>query len=204
MIIMSLFLSDLNLLALYPVGKPVLDSIIKLPLSSKICSLEQPMSMYLTRQPPVLQDEPRTLPPDPYLALAHWFQVGTTPGPPHPRQVRGMSPNTPSMVNVSPVHHGPDLTIGGPLIEVDPSNVLRMYCSVTIGSDWGNIRRPLIHPTIVIKHPIEPLTREPPLGTQHPQPKGMPSTFMEPLSQMIHLRLETPCTPSAYAGTIHV
>jgi len=43
--------------------------------------------------------------------------------------------------------------------------------------------------------------REPPPGYPTASPsRGAPSTFMEPLSRMIHSRLETPCTPSHLQG----
>src|SRR5882724_11703412 len=49
--------------------------------------------------------------------------------------------------------------------------------------------------------PYEPLAREPPPRYPTSSPaSGMPSTFMEPLSRIIHSRLETPCTLSCLEG----
>src|SRR5882724_5295896 len=49
--------------------------------------------------------------------------------------------------------------------------------------------------------PYEPLTREPPPRyLTSSRAKGVPSTFMEPLSRIIHLQLEMPCTPSRLQG----
>src|SRR5882724_10316776 len=50
--------------------------------------------------------------------------------------------------------------------------------------------------------PYESLTREPPPGYLTASPShGAPSTFMEPLSRMIHSCLETPHTPSHLQGS---
>src|SRR5882724_5363411 len=65
--------------------------------------------------------------------------VGTTLGPPCPQSRRGgMSPNTPSVVNVSPVHHSPDPhQMEGPPIKVTsfyvPQHVLPLSPLALIG-----------------------------------------------------------------------
>jgi len=49
--------------------------------------------------------------------------------------------------------------------------------------------------------PYEPLTRDPPPRYPTSSPaRGMPNTFMELLSQIIHLQLETPRTPLRLQG----
>src|SRR5882724_9049085 len=85
------------------------------------------MSLYLTRRTPVPWDEPLHMPALPRPCTRSTGPVGTTPGPPCPQSRRGgMSPNTPSIVNVSPVHHGPDLRqLEDPPIKVTPFNVPR-------------------------------------------------------------------------------
>src|SRR5882724_11416770 len=108
----------------------------------------------------------------------------------------------PSMVNVSPVHYSPDLhQMEGPLTEVThfniPQHVLPQSPLAPIGE----------HPQVTgftlssSSTPYEPLSREPPPGYPIASPsRGAPSTFMELLSRMIHLWLETPHTPSCMQG----
>src|SRR5882724_5125287 len=125
--------------------------------------------------------------------------VGTTPGPPCPQsRWEGMSPNTPSLVNVSPVHHSPDLhQMEGPLTKVTPFNVpqnVLPWSPLALIGEHSQITR-FTPPSS--STPYEPLTREPPPEYLITSPsRGVPSTFMEPLSWMLHLRLETPRTPS--------
>ena len=105
------------------------------------------------------------------------------------------------MVNVSPVHHSPDLhQMEGPPTEATPFNVPRHVLP----------RSPLVpigEPSQVTEFappssstPYAPLVREPPPRYPTSPARGMPSTFMEPLSRMVHLRLETPRTPSRLQG----
>src|SRR5882724_7639524 len=106
-----------------------------------------------------------------------------------------MSPNTPSVVNVSPVHHGPDpRQLEGPLIEVTPFNVPQHILP------WSPLAPIGEHPQTTgfappsLSTPYEPLTREPPPRYPTTSPtRGMPSTFRDPLSWMIRARLETTC-----------
>src|SRR5882724_8489734 len=113
-----------------------------------------------------------------------------------------MSPNTPSVVNVSPVPHSPDLhQLESPLIEVTPFNVpqhvLPWSPLVPIG-EHSQITRFALP---LLSTPYKPLMREPLPEYPITSPsRGAPSTFMEPLSRMVHSRLETPCTPSRMQG----
>src|SRR5882724_3508145 len=90
--------------------------------------------------------------------------VGTTPGPPRPQSRRGgTSPTNPSLVNVSPIHHSPDLhQREGPLTEVTTFNILRHVLPrsplVLIGEHSQVTGFALLSsPT-----PYEPLVSEPP------------------------------------------
>src|SRR5882724_6475666 len=129
--------------------------------------------------------------------------VGTTLGPPRLQSRRGgMSPTTPSLVNVSPIHHSPDLRqMEGPPTEATPFNVPR---HVLPRSPLALIREHSQFTGFALPSsstPYELLAREPPPRYPTSSPaRGMPNTFMEPLSQIIHLRLETPCTPSHLQG----
>src|SRR5882724_10742186 len=113
-----------------------------------------------------------------------------------------MSPTTPSLVNILPIHHSPDLhQMEGPLTEATPFNIPR---HVLPWSPLAQIREhsqftgftPLSSST-----PYELLTREPlPRYPTSSPARGMPNTFMEPLSRIIHSRLETPRTLSHLQG----
>src|SRR5882724_4228997 len=85
------------------------------------------MSLYSTRRTPVPQDKPPHMPAIPRPHMCSTGPVGTTPGPPHPQSRRGVtSLTTPSLVNVSPIHHSPDLRqMEGPPTEATPFNVPR-------------------------------------------------------------------------------
>src|SRR5882724_8630256 len=113
-----------------------------------------------------------------------------------------MSLTTPSLVNISPVHHSPDLCqLEGPPTEVTPFNipqhVLPQLPLAPIGEHLQSTR--FAPPSSLT--PYEPLEREPPPGYLITSPsRGAPSTFMEPLSQMIHLQLETLHTLSHMQG----
>ena len=129
--------------------------------------------------------------------------VGTTLGPPCPQSRRGgLSPNTPSVVNISPVYHSPDLfQMEGPPTEVTPFNIpqhILPQSPLALIGEHSQI--PGFTPPSSLM-PYEPLAREPPPGYPTASPsRGAPSTFMEPLSRMIHSHLETPCTPSHLQG----
>src|SRR5882724_7890303 len=155
------------------------------------------MSLPLTRRTPVPWDEPPHMPAIPRPCTHSTGPVGTTPGPPRPQSRQGgTSPTTPSLVNVLPVHHSPDLLqMEGPLTEATPFNVPRHVLPqsplVPIGEHSQTTR--FTPPSL--STPYEPLAREPPPGYRIASPsRGAPSTFMEPLSWMIHSWLETPCT----------
>src|SRR5882724_4115825 len=113
-----------------------------------------------------------------------------------------MSPTNPSLVNISPVHHSPDLCqMEGPPTEVTPFNVpqhvLPLSPLVLIG-EHSQVTR-FAPPSL--STPYKPLVREPPPRYLTSSPaRGMPSTFMELLSRMVHLRLEIPHTPSRMQG----
>src|SRR5882724_9445687 len=162
------------------------------------------MSLYLTRQTPVPWDEPLHMPVVPRPCTRSTGPVGTTLGPPFPQSQRGgTSPTTPSLVNVSPVHHSLGLhQIEGPPTEATPFNVPRHVLPRFPLAPIGE------HPPVTgfappsSSTPYEPLMREPPPGYPTASPScGAPSTFMEPLSRMIHSRLETPRTPSRLQGS---
>src|SRR5882724_8937546 len=161
------------------------------------------MSLYPTRLTPVPRDEPPHMHALPRPRTHSTGPVGTTPGPPCLQSRRGeMSPNTPSLVNVLPVHHSPGLCqMAGPPTEVTPFNVpqhvLPRSPLAPIG-EHSQITRFALPSSLT---PYEPLTREPPPGYPIMSPsRGVPSTFMELLSQMIHSQLETLHTPSHIQG----
>src|SRR5882724_5981185 len=129
--------------------------------------------------------------------------VGTTLGPPRLQSRRGgMSPTTPSLVNVSPIHHSPDLCqMEGPPTEATPFNVPR---HIFPRSPLALIREHSQFTVFALPSsstPYELLAREPPPRYPTSSPaRGMPNTFMEPLSRIIHSWLETPCTPLRLQG----
>src|SRR5882724_10408890 len=92
--------------------------------------------------------------------------VGTTPGPPCPQsRGGGMIPNTPSVVNISPVHHGPDhCQLEGPLIKVTPFNVPRHVLPQSPLALIGEHAQTTGFTPQSSSTPYEPLTREPPPG----------------------------------------
>src|SRR5882724_5274913 len=129
--------------------------------------------------------------------------VGTTPGPPHLQSRRGgMSLNTPSVVNISPVHHSPDLhQMEGPPTEATPFNIPQHVLPQSPLAPIGEHSQIAGFTLLSSSTPYKPLAREPPPGYPIMSPsRGAPSTFMELLSQMIHLWLETPHTPSRMQG----
>src|SRR5882724_9313192 len=129
--------------------------------------------------------------------------VGTTPGPPHPQSRRGgTSPNTPSLVNVSPIHHNPDLCqMEGPPTEATPFNIPRHVLPWSPLVPIGEHSQVTGFAPPSSSTPYEPLVREPsPRYLTSSPARGMPSTFMEPLSWIIHSRLETPHMPSCLQG----
>ena len=70
------------------IRKPILDSIIKLLLSSITLLLYKiAMSLYLTRQSPVLWDKPPHIPAVAQHQTHSTGPVGTTPGPEHPQSM---------------------------------------------------------------------------------------------------------------------
>src|SRR5882724_1212834 len=113
-----------------------------------------------------------------------------------------MSPNTPSMVNISPVHHSPDLCqMESPPTEVTPFNVpqhVLPQSPLALIGEQSQITRFTLPSSST---PYKPLTREPPPEYLITSPsRGVPSTFMEPLSQMANSQLETLCTLSRFQG----
>src|SRR5882724_2151018 len=113
-----------------------------------------------------------------------------------------MSPNTPSMVNVSPVHHSPDLhQMEGPLTEATPFNVPQHLLPQSPLAPIGEHSQNTGFTPPLSSTPYEPLTREPLPGYPITSPyRGAPSNFMELLSWMIHSQLEAPCTLSHMQG----
>src|SRR5882724_9770667 len=159
------------------------------------------MSIYPTRRTPAPRDEPPHMPAVPRPRTHSTGPVGTTPGPPRPQSRRGgMSPTTLSLVNVSPVHHGLGLhQMEGPPTETTPFNVPRHVLPRSPLSLIGEHPQVTGFAPLSSSTPYEPLMREPPPGYPTASPsRGAPSTFMEPLSRMIHSRLETPRTPSCF------
>src|SRR5882724_2416579 len=92
--------------------------------------------------------------------------VGTTPGAPFLQSRQGgMSLNTPSMVNISPVHHSPDLRqMEGPPTEVTPFNVPQHVLPWSPLALIGEHARSTGFTLLSSLTPYEPLTREPPPG----------------------------------------
>src|SRR5882724_10264383 len=161
------------------------------------------MSIYPTRRTPAPRDEPPHMPAIPRPCTHSTGPVGTTPGPPRPQSQRGgTSPTTPSLVNVSPVHHSLGLhQMEGPPTEATPFNVPQHVLPQSPLAPIGE------HPQVTgfappsSSTPYEPLMREPPPRYPTASPsRGAPSTFMEPLSRMIHSCLEMPCMPSCLQG----
>src|SRR5882724_8697815 len=129
------------------------------------------MSLYPTRQTPVLQDEPPHMTAIPRPHMRSTGPVGTTLGPPR-LQFRqgGMILTTPSMVNVSPVHHSPDLhQMEGPSTEVTPFNVPQHVLPQSPLAPIGEHSQVTRFTLPSSSTPYEPPAREPPLGTRpHP------------------------------------
>src|SRR5882724_630385 len=162
------------------------------------------MSIYLTRRTPVPWDEPPHMPTIPRPHTRSTGPVGTTLGPPRPQSQRGgMSPTTLSLVNVSPIHHSLGLhQMEGPPTEVTPFNVPRHVLPRSPLAPIGEYSQVTRFAPQSSSTSYELLTREPPPGYLTASPsRGEPSTFMEPLSRMIHSCLETPCTPSHLQGS---
>src|SRR5882724_11133949 len=113
-----------------------------------------------------------------------------------------MSLTTPSLVNVSPVHHSPDLRqMEGPPTKATPFNVPRHVLPQSPLALIGEHSQVTGFTLPLSLTPYEPLIREPPPRYPTSSPaRGMPSTFMEPLSRMVHSWLETPRTPSHMQG----
>src|SRR5882724_8425620 len=114
-----------------------------------------------------------------------------------------MSPTTSSLVNIPPVHHslGPH-PMEGPPTKATPFNVPRHVLPRSPLAPIGEYPQVTRFTPLSSLTPYEPLTREPPPGYPTASPsRGAPSTFMEPLSRMIHSHLETPHTPSRLQGS---
>src|SRR5882724_1502274 len=161
------------------------------------------MSLYPTRRTPVPQDEPPHMPAIPRPRNCSTGPVGPTLGPPCPQTRRGgTSPNTPSVVNISPVHHSPDLhQMEGPPTETTPFIVPRHVLPPSPLALIGDHAQFTGFSPLSSLTPYEPLARDPPPGYPITSPsRGSPSTFMDLLSWMIHSQLETPCTPSCMQG----
>src|SRR5882724_7803543 len=129
--------------------------------------------------------------------------VGTTPGPPRPQsQQGGMSPTTPSLVNVSPVHHSLGLhQMEGPPTEATPFNVPQHVLPRSPLAPIGEYPQVTGFAPPSSSTPYKSLTREPPPGYPTASPScGAPSTFMELFSRMIHSCLERPRTLSRLQG----
>src|SRR5882724_11190932 len=109
-----------------------------------------------------------------------------------------MSLTTPSLVNVSPVHHSLGLhQMEGPPTKATPYNVPRHVLPRSPLAPIGEYPQVTGFAPPSSSTPYELLTREPPPGYLTTSPsRGAPSTFMEPLSRMIHSYLETPHTLS--------
>src|SRR5882724_6270352 len=105
-----------------------------------------------------------------------------------------MSPNTPSLVNVSPIHHNPDLRqMEGPPTEATPFNVPRHVLPRSPLAPIGEHLQITEFAPPSSSTPYKPLTRERPPEYPITSPsRVVPSTFMEPLSRMVHSQLETP------------
>src|SRR5882724_5423512 len=129
--------------------------------------------------------------------------IGTTLGPPRPQSRRGgTSPTSPSLANVSPIHHSLGLHhMGGPPTEVTPFNVPRHVLPRSPLAPIGEYSQVTGFAPPSSLTPYESLTREPPPGYPTTSPShGAPSTFMEPLSRMIHSCLEMLRTPLRFQG----
>src|SRR5882724_5309835 len=113
-----------------------------------------------------------------------------------------MSPNTPSVVNIAPVHHSPDLhQMEGPLTKATPFNVPRHVLPRSPLAPIGEHSQFTGFSLLSSSTPYEPLAREPPPRYPTSSPaRGMPNTFMEPLSWIIHSQLETPRPLSRLQG----
>src|SRR5882724_2570957 len=162
------------------------------------------MNLYPTWQTPVPRDEPPHMPAVPRPRTHSTGPVGTTPGPPRPQSRRGgTSLMTPSLVNISPVHHSPDLhQMEGPPTKATPYNVPQHVLPWSPLAPIGEYPQVTGFAPLSASTPYESLTREPPPGYPTASPScGAPSTFMEPLSRMIHSRLETPRTPLRLQGS---
>src|SRR5882724_8578787 len=162
------------------------------------------MSLYPTRRTPVSRDEPPHMPAIPRPHMRSTGPVGTIPGPPLPQYRRGgVSLTTPSLVNMSPIHHslGPH-PMEGPPTKATPFNVPRHVLPRSPLAPIGEYPQVTRFTPLSSSTPYESLTREPPPGYPTASPsRGAPSTFMEPLSRMIHSHLETPHTPSRLQGS---
>src|SRR5882724_9146027 len=161
------------------------------------------MSIYPTRRTPVPRDEPPHMPTIPRPRARSTGPVGTTPRPPHPQSRRGgTSPTTPSLVNVSPIHHSLGLhRMEGPPTKVTPFNIPRHVLPQSPLAPIGEHPQVTGFAPLSSLTPYEPLMREPPPGYPTASPsRGAFSTFMELLSRMIHSRLEMPRTPSRLQG----
>src|SRR5882724_4427512 len=113
-----------------------------------------------------------------------------------------MSPTNPSLVNVSPIHHSPDLCqMEGPPTEMTPFNIPQHVLPQSPLVPIGEHSQVTGFALPSSSTPYKPLVREPPPRyLTSSSARGMPSTFMELLSRMIHSWLETPCTPSCMQG----
>src|SRR5882724_9261699 len=114
-----------------------------------------------------------------------------------------MSLTTPSLVNVSPVHHslGPH-PMEGPPTEATPFNVPRHVLPRSPLAPIGEYPQVTGFAPPSSSTPYESLMRGPPPGYPTASPsRGAPRTFMEPLSRMIHSRLETLRTLSRLQGS---
>src|SRR5882724_7698687 len=130
--------------------------------------------------------------------------VGTTPWPPCPQYRQGgTSPTTPSLVNVSPVHHSLGLhQMEGPPTKATPFNVPQHVLPRSPLAPIGEYSQVTGFAPPSSSTPYESLMREPSPGYPTASPShGAPSTFMEPLSRMIHSRLEMPRTLSHLQGS---
>ena len=124
-------------------------------------------------------------------------------GPQHPQsRHEGRSLNLSSVSSMTLSHHSQDIPqAAGPLAETPlfnvPHHVLQQYPLAPI--------REHSHPTgftpVSSLTPYQPLAGDPLPGYPIASPsRESPSVFMEPLSQLIHPRLEAPCTPSHSEG----
>ena len=162
------------------------------------------MSLYLTRRTPVPWDKPPHMPTVPRPHTRSTGPVGTTLGPPRPQSRRGgMSPTTPSLVDISPIHHSPGLhQMEGPLTEATPFTIPQHVLPQSPLAPIGEYSQFTGFAPLSSLTPYESLTKEPPPGYLTTSPsRAAPRTFMEPLSRMVHSRLETLRTPSRLQGS---